>query len=84
MNILHPKFALLREPCDHQITVHYHNYEAVYGTGSFSRQLQRATDKCIVDPNMHNFVLYYGIDKLQDFLLLIFSSSVVIPNKGAV
>lgn len=68
------RFALDIEPIDSQLTVHFHNYESVYGKESFLARLNYMAKYMSSDfvqkeqATMYNFILTYGEDKLRSFL----------------
>lgn len=59
-------FALLAEPIDYQLTVHYNNYGGVF-TEDFNYVIGMMNvehvqkHKCV----MYNLINYYGVEKIQ-------------------
>ena len=68
------RFALSNEPMDAQLTVHFHNYESFYGTGSFIARLNYMAKYIESDfvqkeqATMYNFIQTYGEEKIRSFL----------------
>lgn len=68
------RFLLANEPVDAQLTVHFHNYESIYGVGSFIARLNYMAKYIESDfvqkeqATMYNFIQTYSEEKIRSFL----------------
>ena len=57
-------FALMNEPIDVQLTVHFNNYEYAFGKGSFKHDIINDMSS----PHINNLLLHYGFTTILAFL----------------
>lgn len=67
------QFALLLEPIDYQLTVHYNNYDHCFGKGSFYKDLEWINQIGVhnttrTQAHMSNLILTYGYDRIIYFM----------------
>lgn len=56
-------FALSQDPIDYQLTVHFNNYEEMYGVGSFAQAIDTSNA-----PHITNLIIHYGYTRILEFL----------------
>jgi hypothetical protein len=59
---------LTRSPTDYQLTVHYHNYDSIYGHGTFILHFDKAGLDMVTTHTMDNFISYYGHQRIEQWL----------------